>query len=135
MNKIEKQIVTLNEIKKEMNSCFQISNFKIVLKDKGFTNINTLILGFKKFHIIESCEKSYIYKFTNPGKPIHISALENAFKHSKNCISTYTKKYRIKKDNPNIIKDSIEDQLEEAIKLLKKNGYQIYKPTISYEKI
>lgn len=136
MNLIE-QIVRLNEIKREIGlDSFKSSTFKKVLKREGFTSVETLIIGFKKYDIIVPVDNKGNYQFKDKN-PIYIRTLEKAIEHSKSLVKKYVNKYQSKTSNKSETKsEEVKlDPIKEAIRLLKNKGYKIYKPTVTFEEI
>ena len=131
---LKEQIVQLNELKKYLfdSTPFSAAALEEALKIYGFKSVKTLILGFKKYQIIVPCSKGYKFPDKNP---IYIGTLEKAVNHSKNVMKQYNKKYLEKKDKMSKEVLVSTNPIEEAIKLLKENGYKIYKPTTTFEEI
>lgn len=131
---LKEQIVQLNELKKYLfdSTPFSAATLEEALKIYGFKSVKTLILGFKKYQIIVPCSKGYKFPDKNP---IYIGTLEKAVNHSKNVTKQYNKKYLEKKDKMSKEVLVSTNPIEEAIKLLKENGYKIYKPTTTFEEI
>lgn len=132
------QIVKLNEIKRETGlKSFKSSTFKKVLKNSGFTSVETLIIGLKKYDVIVPVDNKGNYQFKDKN-PIYIKTLEKAIEHSKSLVKKYVNKYQSKTSNKSETKSEevvLIDPIKEAIKLLKENGYKIYKPTTTFEEI
>lgn len=137
MNLIE-QISKLNEIKREIGlESFKSSTFKKVLKNSGFTSVETLIIGLKKYDIIVPVDNKGNYRFKDKN-PIYIMKLEKAIEHSKSLVKKYVNKYQSKTSNKSETKSEevvLIDPIKEAIILLKNKGYKIYKPTVTFEEI
>ena len=131
---LKEQIVQLNELKKYLfdSTPFSAATLEEALKVFGFKSVRTLVLGLKKHQII--VPRSNGYKFPDKN-PIYIGTLEKAVNHSKNVMKQYNKKYLEKKDKMSKEVLVSTNPIEEAIKLLKENGYKIYKPTTTFEEI
>lgn len=131
---LKEQIVQLNKLKKYLfdSTPFSAASLEEALKIYGFKSVKTLILGFKKYQIIVPCSKGYKFPDKNP---IYIGTLEKAVNHSKNVMKQYNRKYLEKKDKMSKEVLVSTNSIEEAIKLLKENGYKIYKPTTTFEEI
>ena len=131
---LKEQIVQLNELKKYLfdSTPFSAATLEEALKIYGFKSVKTLILGFKKYQIIVPCSKGYKFPDKNP---IYIGTLEKAVNHSKDLMKQYNKRYLEKKDKRSKEVLVSTNPIEEAIKLLKENGYKIYKPTTTFEEI
>ena len=76
---------------------------------------------FKNSFLVREGKKTYRFKSE---QPIYIKAVEN-------CFDEYFKLVR-KYNQP---KEKTSLSIESAIKLLKENGYKIYKQTIQYEEV
>lgn len=128
---LKEQIVKLNEIKREFfgTTSFKASDLKETLKVYGFTSVDVLIAGFKKYQIIVPCNKEYKFVDKNP---IYIGTLEKAINYGKDLTKQYNKRYLEKKSKEVSVSTNL---IEEAIKLLKENGYRVYKPTTTFEEI
>lgn len=68
--------------------------------------------------------------YTVSSTPVYIEKLRTIYKE----ISNTMKQYNITNNKKKIVTDSV-NEIEAAIKLLKSNGYKIFKPTTSYEEI
>lgn len=127
------KIIKFNEIKKEFGSkVFTHAEIVEVLKEKGFRNLSTLIQGLTKCKIIIPADTSKKggSVFSSIGTPVYIKTLERAIEIADTLRHGYQKAYY----NKQKITESI-DPIAEAIKLLKENGYKIYKPTTRFEEI
>lgn len=131
---LKEQIVKLNEIKREFfgTTSFKASDLKETLKVYGFTSVDVLIAGFKKYQIIVPCDKEYKFVDKNP---IYIGTLEKAINYGKDLTKQYNKRYLKKKSKESKEVSVSTNLIEEAIKLLKENGYRVYKPTTTFEEI
>lgn len=105
-----------------------------LMKDRfGFYLTSRLFTEMEKLHIINNVGKSgrcLLYKFST--EPIYKGKLENWYKNARTHHNEAVKNLRNKKNTQIVI---IEDPIQEAIKLLKENGYKIYKPICTYEEI
>lgn len=127
------KIIKFNEIKKEFGSkVFTHAEIAEVLKEKGFRNLSTLVQGLVKCKIIipASNSKKGGSVFSSIGTPVYIKTLERAIEIADTLRHGYQKAYY----NKQKITESI-DPIAEAVKLLKENGYKIYKPTTRFEEI
>lgn len=131
---LKEQIVQLNELKKYLfdSTPFSAATLEEALKVFGFKSVRTLVLGLKKHQIIVPCSNGYKFPDKNP---IYIGTLEKAVNHSKDLMKQYNKRYLEKKDKRSKEVLVSTNPIEEAIKLLKENGYKIYKPTTTFEEI
>lgn len=131
---LKEQIVQLNELKKYLfdSTPFSAATLEEALKIYGFKSVRTLVLGLKKHQIIVPCSNGYKFPDKNP---IYIGTLEKAVNHSKDLMKQYNKRYLEKKDKMSKEVLVSTNPIEEAIKLLKENGYKIYKPTTTFEEI
>lgn len=131
---LKEQIVQLNELKKYLfdSTPFSAATLEEALKIYGFKSVRTLVLGLKKHQIIVPCSNGYKFPDKNP---IYIGTLEKAVNHSKDLMKQYNKRYLEKKDKRSKEVLVSTNPIEEAIKLLKENGYKIYKPTTTFEEI
>lgn len=131
---LKEQIVQLNELKKYLfdSTPFSAATLEEALKVFGFKSVRTLVLGLKKHQIIVPCSNGYKFPDKNP---IYIGTLEKAVNHSKDLMKQYNKRYLEKKDKMSKEVLVSTNPIEEAIKLLKENGYKIYKPTTTFEEI
>ena len=128
---LEEQIVKLNEIKREFNSRrFTQRELKEVLKKNGFKSINQLLIGMTKCNIITSIVGEGTV-FTQVGVPIYIKTLERAIRKGLDKQIQYQKTYMNNKQKA-VVQNTL---IEDAIKLLKENGYKVYKPTTTFEEI
>ena len=143
MNKTEKQAKLASET---------IANFRIIFS-KGFEK--------RDFHTyLSSCKVPWTYQlydimkrqgdiYTVDGvswfssdSPIYYKKLEKYMLEAREKQNKYTKTYNNKKNMPlrreydkTIIIVSKEQQIEEAIKLLKENGYRVQKPVTTFEEV
>lgn len=127
------KIIKFNEIKKEFGSkVFTHAEIAEVLKEKGFRNLSTLVQGLVKCKVIipASNSKKGGSVFSSIGTPVYIKTLERAIEIADTLRHGYQKAYYNKRK----VIESI-DPIAEAIKLLKENGYKIYKPTTRFEEI
>lgn len=131
---LKEQIVQLNELKKYLfdSTPFSAATLEEALKVFGFKSVRPLVLGLKKHQIIVPCSNGYKFPDKNP---IYIGTLEKAVNHSKDLMKQYNKRYLEKKDKMSKEVLVSTNPIEEAIKLLKENGYKIYKPTTTFEEI
>lgn len=124
-------IIKLNSIKTSFGkNSFTTKELTEVLKENGFTGISMLLHGMRHCNIIKSVSSNRKdgTKFTDPGKPIYIGVFEKAIQYGHDCDKKYHNNYYQKNNNPLT-------PIEEAIKLLKENGYKVYKQKITFEEI
>lgn len=131
---LKEQIVQLNELKKYLfdSTPFSAATLEEALKIYGFKSVRTLVLGFKKHQIIVPCSNGYKFPDKNP---IYIGTLEKAINYGKDLTKQYNKRYLEKKSKESKEVSVSTNPIEEAIKLLKENGYRVYKPTTTFEEI
>lgn len=125
-------IIKLNEIKKSIgNNSFTTEELRSILKNNGFRGISALIHGMRHTKIIQkiSTSKKDGSQFSEIGTPIYIGTLERAISYGKNCDKQYKINSSQKKSK------DLSNPIEEAIKLLKNNGYKVLKPTYSFEEV
>lgn len=65
-----------------------------------------------------------LYQFTNPTTPIHYLKLECIYKEYKDKVNTYNVRCKTKKEEES---NSNKVAIQEAIQLLKANGFEIFK--------
>lgn len=65
-----------------------------------------------------------LYQFTNPTTPVHYLRLEGIYKEYQNKVNSYNLRCKNKKEEES---NSNKVAIQEAIQLLKANGYEIFK--------
>lgn len=65
-----------------------------------------------------------LYQFTNPQVPIHYLKLEYIYKEYQDKVNSYVTRYKNKKQQEKVLNSKA---IEEAIQLLKANGFEILK--------
>ena len=127
--------IQFNKIRTEFSGIsLTRKDLQTLMKDRfGFYLTSGLFTEMEKLHIINNAGKSgrcLLYKFSN--EPIYKGKLENWYKNVRTHHNETVKNLRNKKNTQVVV---IEDPIQEAIKLLKENGYKVYKPVCIWEEI
>lgn len=133
---MREKIKHLNELKKvfELNP-FTRKSFVNALKDYQFPSARYLFDELVHHQFIVKTEEGFVFQHKGP---IYKEALETMCKNVRKRNADYLKKYLSNKKKKNTKKSFIvssENLIENAIKLLKDNGYKILKPITNFEEI
>lgn len=133
---MREKIKHLNELKKVFSlSTFKRKAFVNALRDYQFPNAQEFFDELIKQGFIEKTTSGFYFKYKNP---IVLEALEKMMKNVRKRKADDFKKYFRNKKQKNTKQSFIassENLIENAIKLLKNNGYKILKPITNFEEI
>lgn len=115
--------------------------FKSIFKEELNLKIDSVwISQFIKFEVIEKIKQNKKRGYVFSYKPVFIEKLKNIYSEVNKIRNYYNRNQIMKKKAPKIESSIVEevqiiDPIEEAIKLLKNNGYKVYKPIIEFKEI
>lgn len=128
-------ITSLNEFKKYSiqsgNLPLTEKDFRTAFKSCGIISNTLFFLEFKNSGLLVKVEGNmWTWKNTSP---IHYKTLQDIYSRYQTKANNYSNVHYIKKKREKILKSK---EIEEAVNLLKKNGFEIFAPyNESYKKL
>ena len=131
LNIDENFVKKVNELRIDnLNGQYNLAAIKEMFKEKLNIYLSgTWIMYLVQYKILNPVKigKKYLYSFTT--FPVHKEKLKNMYNDILNYNRSHSKKV------PQLTEVEVLNPIEEAIKLLKENGYKILKQTVEYKEI